>query len=236
MPRVAVVAALEREIAPLAKALTRRKQVPNGIVAFEADYLLIVCGGIGTPRAAVATGWAIATLKPEVVMSVGFAGALNPAGKVGSVITPGTVIDAGTGEAHTVRAGQGVLVTESAVAARRGKRELALLYNADAVDMEAAAVARVAKENATAFFAAKVISDEVDFALPPLQQFVSEAGKFRTSEFLAHVALRPALWPAVARLGANASKASSQLCNWLENQMRRDFQDILEGVGRPTRV
>ncbi|HVZ18691.1 MAG TPA: hypothetical protein VG897_16335, partial [Terriglobales bacterium] len=92
------------------------------------------------------------------------------------------------------------------------------------------------QENGIPFFSAKVISDEVDFAMPPLQQFVGETGQFRTSEFLAHVAIRPSLWPAVARLGANAGKASSQLCNWLVNQMREDFRDILEGVRGTARV
>jgi adenosylhomocysteine nucleosidase len=236
MRRIALIAALEREVAPFAKGLRRRKQAYEGMVAFESDYLLMVCGGIGTARAAAATSWAIATLKPEVVMSVGFAGALTASCKVADVITPGTVIDGGTGEIFAVRAARGVLVTESAVAATGGKRDLALLYGADAVDMEAAAVARVAQENGVPFFAAKVISDAVDFAMPPLQQFVSEAGKFQTPEFLAHVAVRPALWPAVARLGANSRKASSQLCNWLENQMRRDFQHILEGVSGNARV
>lgn len=236
MPRLALIAALEREVAPLAKTFTRRRQSPDGMTAFEHDYLLMVCGGIGMKQAASATRWAIATLKPEVVMSVGFAGALVPTGKVGDVITPGTVIDGGTGEVFSVRTRQSVLVTESAVAAQRSKRELASLYGADAVDMEAAGVARVAQENGIPFFAAKVVSDEVDFAMPPLQSFVSETGKFRTPEFLAHVAVRPALWPSVARLGANAKHASSQLCSWLENQMSRDFQEILEGVRGNTRV
>jgi len=236
MSRLALIAALEREVAPLAKTFTRRKQRPEGMTAFGRDYLLMVCGGIGMKQAASATRWAIATLKPEVVMSIGFAGALKPSGKVGDVITPGTVIDGGTGEVFSVRTGQGVLVTENAVVAQRSKRELASSYEADAVDMEAAGVARAAQENGIPFFAAKVISDEVDFAMPPLQNFVSEAGKFRTPEFLAHVAVRPKLWPSVARLGANAKYASSQLCSWLENQMSRDFQEILEGVRGNTRV
>jgi adenosylhomocysteine nucleosidase len=236
MPKVALIAALEREVAPLTKALPRRKPSPEGVVAFENDHLLMVCGGIGSRHAAAVTAWAIATIKPEVVMSVGFAGAVKPAGKVGDVITPGTVIDGSTGETFTVRTGNGVLVTASSVSAPLGKRELGSLHDADAVDMEAAAVARVSQENGIPFFVAKVISDEVDFNLPPLQQFVSEAGKFRTSEFLAHVVVRPGLWPAVARLGSNAGKASSQLCNWLENQMRRDFQDILERVSSKARV
>ena len=229
-PRVLIVAALEREVAPLARTLNRRREGTPGFPVFENGQLTLVCGGIGSPHALAATRWAIASEKPEVVMSVGFAGALVPDCKVGDMVTPGTVIDESTGEVFSLRVGSGVLVSSTAVASPRGKRELASRYGAQTVDMEAAAVARAAREGGIPFLVVKAISDEVDFCLPPLQQFVSEAGTFQTSKFLAHVVVRPTVWPGVLQLGTHAKKASSQLCNWLENQMRRDFQGILEGV------
>lgn len=229
-----LVAALEREVAPLARSFTRRT-AKDSFTYFERSNVWLICAGVGGKHAAAATRWVIATLNPEVVMSIGFAGALVPDHKVGDVITPGTVIDDSTGEAFSVRPGQGVLVSASAVLGEQAKSALAARYRADALDMEAAAVARVAQEHGTGFFAVKTISDEVDFAMPPMDKFVSEEGKFQTSKLLAHAAVRPQMWPALVRLGSNAKRASAQLCGWIENQMSRDFQDILEGVSSRTR-
>jgi adenosylhomocysteine nucleosidase len=232
-PRVAIVAALVREIAPLAKSFARVTAGENALAAYRKTDVMLVSSGIGGRHAAAATRWAIASLKPDVVMSVGFAGALVPDGKVGDVITPGTVIDGATGHSFSVATGKGVLVSVASVLNERGKRELAVRYGAQAVDMESAAVAQVAGENGIPFFAVKSLSDEVSFRMPPMERFVDEAGKFRNSRLLAYAAVRPALWPVLVRLGANAKKASSQLCEWLENQMSRDFQDILQGAGKP---
>jgi adenosylhomocysteine nucleosidase len=229
-PRAGIVAALEREVAPLVRNFTREAGQP-GLMVFRQGDVTLVCGGIGLRPATSATRWIIAQHKPEVVMSVGFAGALVPDCKVGDVVTPGTVIDGDTGESFSVSGGRGVLVSTLAVASETGKREFAAKYGAKAVDMEAAATARVAQENGIAFFAVKVISDEVGFAMPAMERFVDEAGQFHTFELLAYAAVRPRLWPVLVRLGANSRRASSQLCGWLENQMSRDFHDILDGTG-----
>ncbi len=164
-------------------------------------------------------------------MSIGFAGGLVPQCHVGDVLTPATVIDSSSGDIFATSDGKGVLVTATGVMAEAEKQSLAARYNAQAVDMEASAVARVAQENGIPFFAVKAISDEVGFAMPPLQQFVSD-GQVRTSKLLAYVAVRPSLWPALMRLGKNAKTASSQLCAWLENQISRDFRDILSVCGK----
>ena len=230
-PKVAIVAALEREVAPLTKKFARRVQPGQRFALFESGDVRLVCGGIGGAHAASATRWLIADAKPEAVMSIGFAGGLVPDRHVGDVITPATVIDASSGETFSVSDGEGVLVTAEGVLAEAGKQSLATRYKADAVDMEAASVARVAQENGIPFFAVKVISDEVGFAMPPLQRFVTD-GQVSTSKLLAYAAVRPSLWPVLMRLGNNAKIASSQLCRWLENQISRDFQDILEFHGK----
>jgi len=234
-PKVVLIAALKREIAPLAKSFKPSKRGSDRFAVLERGDVSLLCGGIGGKHAEVAARWAIASLRPAVVMSVGFAGALTADCKVGDVITPATVIDANTGESFLARGGGGVLVSNAGVLAESGKRQLAARYGAEAVDMEAAAVARVAQERGIPFFAVKAISDEVGFAMPPMDRFVGAGGKFKTSKLLAHVAVRPALWPVLTRLGGNAKLASSQLSGWLENQMSRDFDGILEIVNDKAR-
>jgi len=232
-PRVAIVAALEREVAPLARQFTRRVQPGQPFAVFERADVRLVCGGIGAAHAAAATRWLIADARPEVVMSVGFAGGLVPDCHVGDVITPATIVDATTGETFAASDGKGVLVTAVGVLGEAEKQGLAARYKANAVDMEAASVARVAQQNGIPFFAVKAISDEVGFTMPPLQRFVSD-GQVRTSKLLAYAAVRPSLWPVLMQLGRNAKTASSQLCCWLENQISRDFQDIF-GLCNKTR-
>ena len=231
-PRTVLIAALEREVAPLVRSFRRQRPKGQSFAVFEWADVSVVCGGIGSKSAAAATRWSVAALKPEVVMSVGFAGALLPNCSVGDVVTPATVIDSSTGESFTTLSRSGVLVTAPAVLPEDEKRALATRFHADAVDMEAASVARVAQQNGIPFVAVKVISDELGFPMPVLDRFVDEVGTFSNSKLLAYAAFRPQLWPVLARLGKNAKFASSQLCQWLENHISRDFQDIFAVSGR----
>ena len=225
-----MIAALELEIAPLARCFRRREDHRGGYTVWERDEAVLVCGGIGARHAADVTRWVIASRNPEGVMSVGFAGALEPNRKVGDVIIPAQVIDGSTGEVFAVQSGQGVLVSSTEVKTAIGKRELATRYHAQAVDMEAAAVARVTRELCVPFRAVKVVSDELDFAMPPMDQFVDDHGQFRASKLLAYAAVRPRLWPVLLQLSRNSRLASSQLCSWLGNHISRDFQQVTQPV------
>jgi adenosylhomocysteine nucleosidase len=94
------------------------------------------------------------------------------------------------------------------------KLKLARAYGAQAVDMEAAAVARGAQARGVAFGAYKVISDDSDFEIPAMDRFIRE-GKFRALAFVIYTAIRPWLWRRVIRLARNSSRAAETLCRWL---------------------
>ena len=47
---------------------------------------------------------------------------------------------------------------------------------------------------AAALSAVKAISDESDFVMPPMDEFIAEDGAFRTESFVLFAALRPWLW------------------------------------------
>ena len=76
--------------------------------------------------------------------------------------------------------------------------------------MEAAGVAAAAAEHRTDFAAIKAISDGADEDLGFLSSFVTPEG-FATGRFVAHIALRPGLWPSVAALNRNSKLAVSAL-------------------------
>ena len=107
------------------------------------------------------------------------------------------------------------MVSAGAIAGVEHKRIFAGNYQAQAVDMEAFAVADVARVYNVPCIAVKVISDEYDFPMPPMGRFVGDSGEFKTGGFIAYTVVRPWLWPTVIKLGSNSALATERLCEEL---------------------
>jgi adenosylhomocysteine nucleosidase len=122
--------------------------------------------------------------QPKEVVSVGFAGALESSGRVGDVSEPETVVDARDGSRIQTGHGIGVLVSFGSVAAQQQKQKLAAAFGAQIVDMEAAAVAKGAQAHGISFRAIKVISDELEFSMIPMDHFIDAAGNINRSREL----------------------------------------------------
>lgn len=214
MPRIAIVAAIEREVRPLVKTwrVSEREHEGRRFQFFEKDLVVLVCGGIGPAAARRAAEAVMAIFKPEVIYSAGFAGALDPKLKVGDVMHPERVIDAGDGSSIMLNSGRGALVSFGSVASPAQKVNLAESFGAQAVDMEAAAVGRAADARGVDFGVVKAISDEVDFEFPATERFVDSEGRFSEGRFAFYAALRPWLWPQVVHLARNSGQASRSLC------------------------
>ncbi len=217
MSRVAIVAALEREVRPLVREWRVSEKDVNGrrFRFFEKDDFVLVCGGIGAEAARRAAEAVIAIYAPQVIYSVGFAGALDPGLTVGSILRPRRVVNAGDGSSVNLNHGEGVLVSFGSIASPEQKASLRDSFGAQAVDMEAAAVARAAEVRGVEFAVVKVISDEFDFRFPSTERFVDSNGQFLEGRFAWFAVLRPWLWPQVLRLAMNSSRASRALCDWL---------------------
>lgn len=236
MSRVAIVVALEREVRPLIKEWRACEKESGGrrFRFFEKDEFVLVCGGIGAEAARRAAEAVIAIYAPQVIYSAGFAGALDPGLKVGDIVQPRRVVNAGDGSSIDLAGvnlrGEGVLVSFGAVATPEQKARLRDSFGAQAVDMEAAAVGRAAEARGVRFAVVKVISDEFDFSLPSMERFVDGNGKFLERKFAWFAALRPWLWPQVARLARNSNRASRVLCDWLRNM---NAEAVLAGSETP---
>jgi len=175
---------------------------------------------MGPQAARRATEAVIALYRPSRVLSVGFAGALNGSLRVGQVFEPRVVIDAGDGSRTDTGSGSGTLVSFSSVAGPKQKARLANAYPASAVDMEAASVAKGAEAHGLRIAAIKVISDAAEFAMPPMEGFVTENGQFRSGKFACYAAVRPWMWKSVFELARNSAKASHVLCEHLQGLWR----------------
>ncbi len=229
--RIGIVAALEREVRPLIRSWKVRTIEQSGrrYRLFEnanGDCALI-CGGIGAEAARRTTEALIQEVHPVRVVSAGFAGAVNAVSdrslKVGDVLELRTVINATDGVRTEIGSGAGILVTSTNVAGREQKIRFGKTYGANAVDMEAAAVAQGAEARGVEFTAVKAISDGADFELPDLNRFVACDGTFRSIAFACHVALRPWLWATTIALARNSSRASHALCGALENYLDHEI-------------
>jgi adenosylhomocysteine nucleosidase len=224
------IAALPREIAPLVRSHGLRAEpdfLRRGIHLYGYAYAIFACAGMGQDRAALAIEAALSFAQASQLVSIGWAGACSAAYKAGDVVRAHVVIDAQTGErffteeTQAGERGKEVVVTVTQPASVAEKQRLNLSYQASAVEMEAAAVARIARARELPFYAIKAISDEADLELPDMTRFSTPAGQFREAAFGVHVALRPSLWKPVATLARGSTLAALRLRTEVEAHIQR---------------
>lgn len=225
MSRLAIVAALEREVRPLIKHWQVRKREHAGreFHFYESGEAVLVCGGIGADAARRAAEAVIVLYSPDLLYSVGYAGALDPTFKVGDILIPAQVINGSDGSRVDLSKGQGILLSQSAVASVAQKSRLRESYGAQAIDMEASAVARAAEARGVGFRVIKVISDEFNFELPALDRFVDAEGSFHQARFTLHALVRPWLWLPLLHLASNSARATKALCSELRDILAEEM-------------
>ena len=227
MNTIAIVVALDRELQPLVNGggWKQSSVVFNGktfrVFEQERENLVAVAGGIGFRAAELAARAVVSQYRPCALISAGLAGALIRSLKVGCIVTPNVIMDGRNGNEYRCTLGEGhiaggILVSAGEIAGQEFKQKLVEDFHALAVDMEAAAVAEVARESEIGFCCVKAISDESSFSMLPLNQFVSAEGDFLTGRFAVWAALRPWTWLRAIALGRNSSRATRALCDWLK--------------------
>jgi len=224
MTRTAIIAAMPGELKPLVGGWPNSTR--NGIHFWaqrnEEEEWIVACAGAGQSAATRAFA-AIEDGGPiDLVFSVGWAGALRAEIASGSAHNVAGVIDVRTGERFRCDAGAGDLwlATSPRVADQAEKRRLAATYDAALVDMEAAAVARLAAMREIPFYSIKGVSDGFNDRLPDFNPFLAPDGRFRLLPFVFLSMIRPWYWPALLRMGENSRKASQSIVESL-----RDFLD-----------
>lgn len=212
-PRLAIIAALPREIAPLTRGLKAHPAFhQRGVLLYELPSAVVIAAGMGMHRVTLALEAARAVAPIAAVVSAGLAGACTASLTAGELAEACTIIDARTGERFpAISDATHTLVTSEGIADVREKARLAAAYDAAMVDMEAATLARLAVAHSLEFRAVKAISDAHDFELPSLAKFATPEGKFRTAAFALHTAVRPGQWARAAELGRNSSRALAAL-------------------------
>ncbi len=216
--RIAIVAALPGELKPLVKGWQRVATNNSGIkkwmLSRDTDTWIAVCAGMGADAARRAYANAALDGPLDMLLSVGWAGSLDPAVSPGTAHVPTVVIDAQTGEQFSLTEGKRKwrLVTTARVADDAEKKRLVATYpGAVLVDMEAATIARLAEMHSIPLLCIKGVSDAAGATLPDLNPFIDHMGQMQMVRFLAYIAVRPRYWPSLLHLGKNSARAADAM-------------------------
>lgn len=227
MTRVAFIAALPGELKPFVRGWPHSQR--NGVRFWaqrnEEDEWIAACAGAGQAAATRAFA-AIEDGGPiDLVFSIGWAGALRADLAAGSAHNLAGVVDVRTGERFHCEAGSGELwlATSPRVAGEAEKHRLAEAYDAALVDMEAAAIARLAAMREIPFYCVKGVSDALHDRLPDFNLFLTPDGQFQMARFALFAALRPIYWPSLIRMGENSRKASQGIAESLSGFLDERF-------------
>jgi adenosylhomocysteine nucleosidase len=186
--------------------------------------VLLVANGPGRANALEALETACRVTTIGAVVSTGFAGALTPQLHVGDVFLAQSVLEFGTRVEYSVSlpecagpAVRGRLLTIDSVAQDAATKAALRQTGADAVDMEAAALARAAQERQLPFYCVRAVSDdartsfEVDFNAARRPD-----GTFSGWRIAAQAGLSPRRWRRLMDLKRAGEQASRNLAAFFE--------------------
>jgi adenosylhomocysteine nucleosidase len=218
---VGVVAALAAEARALGRAREHRAQSASfGNLKYLGDGSMLAISGIGAAAASAAAS-ALVDAGVSALMAFGTAGGLDPQLAAGSLVLPAEILvpegsrwaRMATASAWRERlnarwsaqrpvAGGSVLTSAHPVETVAAKAALFRDTGAVAVDMESAAVARVAAEHRMPFVCVRVVVDTAADVLPRAVAAASRAGRVQLGRLLLGVALAPADIAALLKLAA----------------------------------
>jgi len=229
MTRVAIIAAFPGELQPLVKLTgpagsgwpySTRHGIHFWAQRSEEEEWIAACAGAGQTAAARAFAAIEAGGPIDLVFSIGWAGALRPDIAPGTAHNVAGVVDVATNERFRCEAGAGewwLATSPRVITGAREKEILAIDYYAALVDMEAAAIARLAKERAIPFYCIKGVSDGLTDRLPDFNRFLSSTGQLQLLPLILFTLFRPIYWPALIRMGENSKMASQKIAECLHN-------------------
>lgn len=242
MNRIAIIAALPGELKAFLNenakerwVYERRGNVRLWRLTWPKDQgeWITACAGMGQDAATRAFAEIEKDGPVTRVVSAGWAGALNEEFEVGHAYKAAGVIDLRTGErfpAAGVDHSGPWLVTSPGVAGIADKHRLAAEYHAGLVDMEAAAIARLAAMRGIPFECIKGVSDGVSDGfgenLPDFNRFISPNGQLGLARLLFFVLPRPWYWPGLVRMGENSNKASQSLAGLLLENLEKSGDQL----------
>lgn len=236
---VAIVTAMPEETrAVLQGARNRKMNLINGRhtcrCCITGHDIVLVEAGMGLLNA----GWAatlVADEKPDLIISAGFGGGILSGLSVGDVVMAEQVLQwLGNGfeevavgfyghnsAADNLSLSRGSFITNDGILSKQNLAQHLTDANNPIVEMETAAVARVAATHGIPFLGIRAVSDawheELAFSI---DEFCDDTMRIKPSKVLATILKRPAIIPQLIRLALNSRVAATSLAKAMERLLR----------------
>jgi adenosylhomocysteine nucleosidase len=247
--KIAIITAMPEEMRAVLAAVERVEKLRiaglNACSCYVGGHdILLAESGMGFDNAARAAAALIAEVSPDMLVSAGFCGGISPELQVGDVVVAtglAIVTDGGVDEvaveipvacrnfvtrqtAQGARIFGGLFCSTPAIIE---KKRLAALLPAGApypvVEMESAAIARIAAKSGIPFAAIRSVSDPADEELSfTLDEFCDNKLRIRPHKVVLTCLRKPRIIPQIIRLARNSRVAAGTLTRAV-----RDFLAML---------
>ena len=241
---IAILVAVRQELKPILRRADAGHVVRQEHLDFHEGTLggqpvALLALGIGKECARIAAEMTIHCYRPDLVISAGFGGGLQPEVQDGDIIVGTEILelrkDQGTkimwDSAHKpvhpdrihgddtpgIRVHYGkIMTTDEMVLRAENKARIGKATGALAVDMETSAVAAVCATRRTDFLAVRCITDNVHEDLPNEFNDFFVLGQLRAKRVISSCARDPRVLADLARLGYRAKHSGDKLARFLE--------------------
>jgi adenosylhomocysteine nucleosidase len=197
--------ALEEEAAPFRRLAAGRKEIE------------IVVSGVGAARAMSAARRALAGPPPRMVLTCGYAGALDPALQIGAVLADADP-ESGLAEKLSILGARPArfLCSPTILVTAAQKRQARAASSADAVEMESAPIRQICRGAGVPAATVRVISDVAEEDLPlDFNQLARPDQSLDPLKLVWAITKSPGCIPGLWRLRAHTRLAGSNLASIL---------------------
>ena len=240
---IAILGAVSEEIAGIKREINisdrvRLDKSEAWFGKYQGRNIVLVRTGVGRKRAQNATKQVIDKFNPEVVISMGYAGALTEGLNVGDMFVASTILSPEsdstsfemddpknlkwlelakkTPPPENVKLKIGRLITvDMVVHTPKSKKELGIRFGAEAVEMETLEIALLARVNQIAFISIRGISDAVNHELIDCSSFLGSDGELSKLRAGWYVLTHPKSLKNAFSLRSNTQIATQNLTNFI---------------------
>jgi adenosylhomocysteine nucleosidase len=199
--------------------------------------IVLVRTGVGKQRAEESTLQIIERFQPKVLISIGYAGAVQPELNVGDLVIADSILEESIegdrkyysdpywlDRAQSIQCADGVktvvgglLTVNTVIHDPASKRELGKRHHVQAVEMETSAIARVAEEKGLPLLSIRVISDRVDQELLDSSSFLGSDGEISTLKAGWYVLTHPGSLKSALSLRTQTQFATQTMTSFLSD-------------------
>ena len=240
---IAILGAVTEEIAGIKREINisdrvRLDKSEAWFGKYQGRNIVLVRTGVGRKRAQNATQQVIDKFNPEVIISMGYAGALTDGLNVGDMFVASTIFspesDSNSFEMddpknlkwlelakktpppENVKLKIGRLITvDMVVHTPKAKKELGSRFRAEAVEMETLEIALLARVNKIAFISIRGISDAVNHELIDCSSFLDSDGELSKLRAGWYVLTHPKSLKNAFSLRSNTQIATQNLTDFI---------------------